>query len=220
MKRAGMLVVVMMLLAGCAAGAPPRTGFLGAYAGNLKPGPEGGAKLTWLKPGVDFSRYKKVMVDYVVFALAEDSEYKYIDGNEMKTLGDAASLALVKAIEKKFPVVSEPGPDVVRIRIAIVDLKQSSPVSSTVTSVIPVGLGISLIKKSATGAWSGSGMTQVAAMFLDSMTNEVIVAGYDEYSAGFTERFTKWGSVEDAFSYWGERGLKSLEVMRASGTIK
>lgn len=216
MIRKFALLMITAFLAGCASGGSPGTGYLGEYAKELHPGPEGGAKLVWLKPGVDFSKYKKVMADYVVFAMAEDSESKFIDGNEMKTLGDAASLALVKAIEKKFPVVSEPGPDVVRVRIAIVDLKQSSPATSGITTVIPVGLGISLVKRGATGAWSGSGMTRVAAMFFDSMTNEVIVAGYDEYSAGFTERFTKWGSVEDAFAYWGERGLKSLEMMRAA----
>ena len=220
MKRITVLIVLLMLAVGCAANKPPRTGFLGEYANNLQPGPEGGAKLVWLKPGVDFDRYKKVMVDYVVFALAEDSASKIIDGNEMKVLGDAASLALVKAVGKKFPVVSEPGPDVVRVRIAIVDLKQSSPVTSGITSVIPLGMGISLVKKGTTGAWSGSGMTQVAALFFYFLTNEVIVAGYDEYSAGFTERFTKWGSVEDAFTYWDERGLKALEVMRASNVVK
>lgn len=210
------LVVCSMLLAGCASGGLPRTAFLGPHAKELKPGPEGGAKLSWFKPGEDFSRYKKVMVDYVVFALAEDSEYACIDGNEMKALGDAASLALATAIRKKFPVVAEPGPDVVRLRVAIVDLKQSRPATSAITTVVPAGLGISLVKKAATGSWSGSGMTQVAALFVDSTTGEVIAAGYDEYRAGFSERFSAWGSVEDAFTYWGERGLKSVEMLRAA----
>ena len=77
----------------------------------FKPGPEGGAKLSWIKPGVDISKYHKVMVDYVVFALAPDSDYKGINGDEMKELADAASKALVDAIKEKWPVVSEPGPE-------------------------------------------------------------------------------------------------------------
>jgi len=112
------------------------------------------AKLRWLKPGVNFAKYKKVLVDYVVFALAEDSEYKAISGDEMKELGDAASLALVNAIKKKDSIVAEPGPDVWRLRMAIVGLKQSNPVISGITTVIPVGIGISVIKKGAAGAWS------------------------------------------------------------------
>ena len=172
--------------------------------------------MRWLKPGVDFAKYKKVMVDYVVFALAEDSEYKAISGDEMKELGDAASLALVNAIKKKGRVVAEPGPDVWRLRMAIVGLKQSKPVVSGITTVIPIGLGISIIKKGAASAWSGAGATQAEAIILDSLTNEVLAVAYLEYAAGFTERFTKWGSVEDAFKYWAERGAEAVAALRAA----
>ncbi len=217
MKKMFVLIMGMMFLASCATTAPRNTGFLGEYYKNLMPAPEGGiAKMRWMKPGVDFAKYKKVMVDYVVFSLAEDSQYKAISGDEMKELGDAASLALVNAIKKKDQVVAEPGPDVWRLRIAIVGLKQSNPAISAVTTVIPVGLGISVIKKGAVGAWSGAGATQAEAMLLDSSTNEVLAVGYLEYTAGFTERFTKWGSVEDAFKYWGEKGAQAVEALRAA----
>ncbi len=217
MKRIHVLLVGMMLLAGCAATTrPPNVDFLGEYAKNLKPVEGVENRWRWFKPGVDFTKYNKFMVDYVVFALAEDSEYKCFEGDEMKKLGDAASLAIVNAIKEKYPVVSEPGPDVMRVRTAIVNLKQSSPVVSGITTVIPVGLGISVIKKGSTGTWTGAGATQAEIMALDSMTNEVIAVGWDEYRAGFTERFTKWGSVEEAFKYWAQRGVKSLENMKAA----
>ncbi len=214
MKKIFVLFAGLMFLSGCASTAP-KSSFLGPYQKAMEPGPSDGAKMRWLKPGVDFAKYNKFMVDYVTFVMADDSEYKGIDGEEMKKLGDAASLALVNAIKAKYPVVGEPGPDVCRIRAAIVGLKQSSPVLSGITSVIPVGLGISLVKKGAGGAWSGAGATQAEFMLLDSTTNEVIAVAYDEYAAGFTERFTKWGSVEDAFKYWGERGVKNLDAVKA-----
>jgi hypothetical protein len=193
------------------AAAPQKTGFLHGYYEKLEPGPaEGDPKLMWIKPGIDYTKYKRVMVDYVVFAFAEDSEYKGIDATEMKKIGDEASKALVNALKKEFPVVAEPGPDVIRIRTAIVDLKQSHPVVSEVTSVVPVGLGISILKKGATDSWTGSGATTAEMMVLDSMSNEVLGAGEDRMAAGFTERFTKWGSVEEAFESWGERLTKRL----------
>jgi Protein of unknown function (DUF3313) len=217
MKKMLVLIMGMTFLASCATtAAPPKSGFLGDYYKNLTPAPEGAlAKSRWIKPGTDFTKYKKLMVDYVVFALADDSEYKAISGDEMKELGDAASLALVNAIKQYDPVVAEPGPDVSRIRMAIVGLKQSNPVISGITTVIPVGLGISVIKKGAAGAWAGAGATRAEAMVLDSMTNEVLAVGTLEYTAGFTERFTKWGSVEDAFKYWGEAGSKAWANLRA-----
>ena len=188
------------------AAAQQKTGFLHGYYEKLKPGTaEGDPKLMWIKPGVDHTKYKKVMVDYVIFAFAEDSEYKGIDANEMKKLADSASLALVNALKKELPVVSEPGPDVLRVRTAIIDLKQSHPVLSGVSSVVPVGLGISILKKGATDSWTGSGATTAEMMVLDSMTNGVLGAGEDQMAAGFTERFHKWGSVDEAFEFWGER---------------
>ena len=221
MKRMILGFVGLVFLAGCAGtlpggSAPPtKTGFLGEYAQKMTPGPEGKAKMRWLKPGVNYAKYKKFMVDYVVFAMADDSEYKGIHGDEMKKLGDAASLALVNVIKEKYPIVGEPGPDVVRIRCAIVGLKQSRPVLSGISSVVPVGMGISVLKKGAAGSWSGSGATQAEFIILDSSTNEVIGVGYDEYAAGFTERFTKWGSAEEAFKFWAERGMASWEAAKS-----
>jgi hypothetical protein len=215
MKKLLILLLGLVFLAACAT-TPKYEGVFvpKEYASQFKPGPEGGGKLRWLREGVDFAKYKRFMVDYVVFAHAPDSDYKGIDAEEMKELADAASLALVNAIKAKYPVVSEPGPDVARLRFAIVDLKQSRPVVSAVTSVVPVGIGISIVKKGATGAWTGSGMTKGEAMVLDSMTNQVIAAGYDDYSAKFTERFTRWGSVEDAFKHWGEVVTRTVEFKR------
>ena len=185
---------------------PPQTeGFLDGYYKDLQPGPEGGAKMRWLKPGVDFGKYNKIMLDSVIFYFADDSENKGIDAEDMKELADACDKQVVDALKDTYPIVAEPGPDVLRLRFAITDLKQSRPVLSAITSVVPIGLGISILKKGATGSWSGSGATSAEVMALDSMTNEVIGVAQDDKSAGFTERFTKWGSAEEAFKFWGER---------------
>lgn len=215
MKKLFVVLVGLMLLAGCATTKPSQSGFLGEYYKYLEPGPEGGAKMRWVKSGVDHSKYTKFMVDYVVFALADDSEYKVINGDEMKKLGDAASRALVDAINEKYPVVSEPGPDVARLKLAIVGLKQSRPVYSAVSTVIPVGLAVSVVNKGATDAWTGSGATQAELLAIDSTTNEVIGAAYDEYTARFSERFSKWGSVEEAFKFWGEKFVRYIDNIKS-----
>ena len=207
MKKVFVLFMGIMFLASCAT-APPKANLLGEYYQKMEPGPEGGVKLRWTKPGVHFMKYKKFMIDYVLFALAPDSEFKAINGDEMKKLGDACTQAILDALKDKYPIVSEPGPDVIRFRFAIVDLKQSRPGLSAITTAIPVGLGFNLIRKGATDSWSGSGSTTCQFIVQDSMTNEVIGVAEDEYRAGFTERFTKWGSAEDAFRYWGKRMRK------------
>jgi len=213
MKKMMWWIVGMIMVVGCAttdsnkmSTAPgSQAGFLKGYYENLEPGPEGGAKLRWVKPGVNFSNYSRVMLDTVVFFLDDASEYNGIEPHQMAELADAFNRQLVKTLSATYPIVAEPGPDVVRIRFAITDLKQSSPVLSGVTSIIPVGLAISLVKKGATDSWAGSGATSAEMMALDSLSNDVIAVAQDEETAGFTERFSKWGSTEEAFKFWAER---------------
>ena len=219
------MVMGMAFWAGCATtnstgsgAAPPATAkFLGDYEKELVPGPPGGAKMRWLRPGVDFSQYDKVMVDSVVFFFADDSDNKGIDPQVLKELADSFNQAIVTTLQGKYPIVAEPGPDVIRLRFAITDLKQSKPVMSGVTSVVPVGLGVSLLKKGATGSWAGSGATEGEMLALDSLTNEVIAAAKDERTAAFTERFSKWGSAEEAFKFWAERVKIFLDHVHGAG---
>jgi hypothetical protein len=202
-------LALMVLGTSCAttqvASEQQKDAFLGDYAKDLAPGPEGGAKMRWLRPGVDFAKYHKVMLDSVVFFFANDSEYKGMDPNELKELADGFNLQIINALKDSYPIVSEPGPDVVRIRFAVTNLESSKPALSAVTSVVPVGLGLSFVKKGASGAWAGSGATSADMMALDSTTGEVIAVAQDERSAGFTDRFSKWGSANEAFKFWGER---------------
>jgi hypothetical protein len=177
----------------------------------LKPGPEGGAKLRWMKDGADPNKYDKFMVDSVIFYLADKSDYKGIDPEEMKELADQFNKEIVAAFRDKYPIVAEPGPSVARIRIAITNIKQSRPGVSAVTSIIPVGLGVSLVKKGTTGGWSGSGETGMEIMALDSMTNDILILVLDERKAEFEQRFSKWGSASDAFKFWAAKTVTFID---------
>ena len=200
--------------------APETQGFLMEYATMLQPGPEGGVKERWLKPGVDFGKYNKIMLDSITFFFAPDSDYKGIDPQELKDIADKCNKAMVETLNPSYPIVANPGPDVLRIRTAITGLVNSKPVLSGVTSVIPIGLGVSLIKKGSTGEWTGSGATGAEMMMLDSTTNDVLGVARDQKAAGFTERFSKWGSAEDAFKHWANRVKLFMDQAHGVSTEK
>jgi len=189
------------------------SGFLGnkPVYDRLKPSAGGGAKFRWIKPGVDFKKYNKFMVDSVIFYLADKSEYKGIDPQEMKEMADSFNKELVAAFKDKYRIVAEPGPDVARIRFAITNVQPSKPGLSVVTSIVPIGLAVSLVKKGTTGGWTGSGETGAEMMVLDTVTNEVIAMGVDQRAAAFDERFSKWGSATDAFKFWSERTVIAID---------
>jgi putative nucleotidyltransferase with HDIG domain len=168
----------------------------------LSPGPVGGARMRWLKPGVDIGKYNRLILDRVIFFFAADSEYKGMDPQELKELGDLFNRQLKDTLKKEYPIVKAPGPDVARIRLAITDLKQNRPILSDFGSM---GLGLNDLNKALMKSWADSGSTSAELMILDSMTNSPIAAGKDDQKVGLKEKFTKWGSAEDAFKYWAER---------------
>jgi hypothetical protein len=137
---AALSMALAMSFTVCASVQKP-SGFLGDYYKNLKPGPEVGVKQRWIKPGVDFSNYNRVMLDAVFFYFAADSDDKGIDPEVMKELSDEFNQEMVNALKDRYSVVSDPGSDVIRIKIALTGINQSRPVLSGVSTVVPVETG-------------------------------------------------------------------------------
>jgi putative nucleotidyltransferase with HDIG domain len=177
----------------------------------LIPGPPGGARLRWIRPGTDFARYRGLMFDQVLFFFAPDSEYKGMDPKELKELADLFHRQFRNALKKNYPIVKTPGPDVVRIRFAITDLKQNRRVLS---DIWPSGFGLTNLEKGLRASWSDSGATSIEVIVLDSMTNAPIMAAIDDQKTGLKEKFTKWGSAEDAFKFWAYRTRFFLDQVR------
>jgi len=216
MKRSFAVIAAFVLFVSVSAASASDIQFSG-FLGNpsvyqlLKPGPEGGAKLRWQKEGAGPKKYNRFMVDSVIFYLSDKADYKGIDPQEMKELADEFNRDIVAAFKDKYPIVADPAPDVARIRIAITNIKPSKPGVSAVTSIIPVGIGVSLVKKGATGGWAGSGETGMEVMVLDSMTNEADYLAVDQQKAAFESRFSKWGSASDAFKFWSEKAVEYID---------
>jgi putative nucleotidyltransferase with HDIG domain len=177
----------------------------------LEPGPIGGARMRWIKPGIDFAKYKRVMLDPVIFFFAADSEYKGMDPQELKELADLFNRQLRDSLKGKYPIMKAPGPDIARIRFAITDLRQNRPVSSDIGTI---GFGQADLKIGIMKSWAGSGATSAELMVFDSLTNGPIAAAKDDQKIGLKEKFTKWGSAEDAFKYWADRLRLFLDQTR------
>jgi len=206
-----MLVAVMvitvsfMLMAAVGFGAEKKySGFLQNYE-DLKPGPEGGVAELYLKKDVDFKKYNKIMLDSVVFFLADDAEYKGISAEDMKELSDTFNRAAVDALGKDYPLVGEPGPDVMRVRVAVTQLTPGKPGKSAMTTIMPIGLAFSFVKKGASGSYPGVGKTGIEAEILDSLSNERIAAAVDQQTGSKLTGMSKWGSAKEAFEFWAGR---------------
>ena len=216
-QRTLMLVVVAGLLL-CFSTAQARmdvkeySGFLGDYS-ELKPGPKGGAKMAYIKDGVDFSTYDKIMLDQVVFYFSPNAKNKEVDPEQMKELADMFHKALFETLGSDYPLVDQPGPDVMRLRIAITDIDLPNRPLNAITTVVPVGLAISLVKQGATGKGSFVGEISMEFEALDSVTNERLAAAADRQAGGKIDSMSTFGTAEDAFKFWAQRLRTKLDEL-------
>jgi len=202
--------IVLAMATGCATQKTARSGFLESYPA-FEPGPKDGVDSVYVKKDVDFTSYDKIMVDHVVFYFSEDAKYKGIHADELKELADTFHKAFAEALANAYPLVDKPAPGVLRIRTAITDLVPSKPGLSGVTTVVPIGLAIDLVKSGAGGGHTGVGQASIEVEFLDSMTNERIAAALDTKPGGKLEGLTKWGAAKGAFEFWAKRLKTSLD---------
>ena len=211
-----MLVVLMsfslIITIGCRSKVK-QSGFLTDYP-QFEKGPSGGADLVYFKEGVDFKSYDKIMMDQVVFYFSKDSKHKGMNADTLNKLSDAFHKAMVKALKDEYPFVSEPGPGVLRARFAITDVKSAIPVLASITSVMPYGLALSIVKKGVTGTHMNIGGASMEAEFLDAQTKDRLAVVIDERSGAkykVQKGMTKWGYTEDVFNTWAKRLRKFLD---------
>jgi hypothetical protein len=212
----GALVVSLCLFSmGCASKRLTQSGFLQDYSG-FAPDPDGSGALLYKKPGMDLSKYTKVMIDPVVIWYSPEAEYQGIYPEEIKELADYFREEGITALKDAYPVVDEPGPGVLRIRTAMTDVV---PTRSVVVTTSP---GELRHQRPFPTADPESGRTHliilgqaaIEAEFLDSETNERQAAYIDRSVRGTQpdgQRGNSWGAVKDAFRQWAKKLRQRLD---------
>lgn len=130
-------LLIAGLAGNVAAATPPQNaGFLADYS-KLQPveGKEG--VLRYLDKSVDLRPYTKLMIEPVQVFLAPNPEYKGLQVDTLKRMSDAYQQAFVNAVSSGYQVVTQPGPDVLRIRLAITGVQPTSPPLGA-TDFIPI----------------------------------------------------------------------------------
>ncbi|TAM42704.1 DUF3313 domain-containing protein [bacterium] len=193
------------------------SGFLGDYS-KLHPGKPGQAEFTYRDPSVNLSKYQKVILDPVQIWAAESSSstLSELSREDQQLLVDYLYVALRDALAKDYALVTEPGPDVMRVRCAITEARANSPVKDLVSTVTPIGLGISYAKRITTGTHSGVGIVSVEGELLDSVSGQRIAAVIDRRAGtkSLAGKPTRWGDVQDAFNFWARRMQTNLALLR------
>jgi hypothetical protein len=197
------------------------SGFLGDYS-ILKPGPEGGAKLVYENPNAKIGSYSKIMLVPVTIWTGEGSDMNDLSAEDRKLVADRLYSVVHARLAKDYAMVTAPEPGSMRIAIAITTAESSYPVLDTVSTIVPIGLGISTLKAIATGKPAFVGEASVELRSADAVSGELLFEAVDSRvgTKNPTEFWNKWEDVDTAFQYWADRlGYKLCTERGATGCV-
>jgi hypothetical protein len=213
--------LILLGIAGCASPKAHYSGFLDNYP-DFKPGLKGGVDLLYMKEGVDFKKYNKVMLDHIIFFTDPGAQFKGVEADELKKLEVSFHSALKNELEKEYPyvsypIVNEPGPDVMKLRVAVTTLNPGRPVvCGAAMALLPISLTLGEAKQAVTGKNIGTGNASIEAEMLDSLTNERIAAAIDNYNGTKDSCIEKEGLAHEAFGFWAARLRFFMDAMHGN----
>lgn len=179
------------------------SGFLGDYS-QLKPGNEGQAALVYLNPAAQWSKYTRVILEPVQFWAAGDTKIPLAD---QQALTSYFYFALRDNLQKQFTLVNEPGPDVMKLEMALTDATAATPMLRSVSVIVPQARLLNKAQSLATGSYAFVGSAQTEGQIVDSMTGERLAAAIDKRVGGMGFQAAaqwKWGDAQNAMDFWAQ----------------
>lgn len=215
-------VCVMLLLTGCSTTAestpqaakavqagetlpPSVTGFMGADASKLAPGPAGRAALLYVNPNAQWSKYRKIQLQPVEFWAAQDST---VSTTDQRILTTYFYNALKTNLQRYYTLTDQPGPDTLTLRVALMDAKAATPGLRSASVVIPQLKVINMAQSMVTGSYAFVGSAEAEMKATDSVSGELLAAGVDKRAGGAGIKGAasfEWGDAQNAMDYWAER---------------
>jgi hypothetical protein len=195
-----MMIGLVGLISGCAS-KPEETGFLSTYK-NLEPAD--GHLLRYVSSNSELAKYSKFIIDPVAFKSYDPEETDKIKPEDISHVEQFFQDQLTKDLgEAGYEIVSTPGPDVGRIKIAITNLKAGSPALNVLPQTKLTGLGL--------------GAISAEFELVDSVTGKQIAAAIDS-DTGSRLSFSglsKWGDAEAVIKDWSKKITDRFKAARA-----
>ena len=203
-----------MLGAGCtttvqrtAEQSPVICGFLGAdLCAELQPGAKEEAGLRYVNPKGTFTQYDKVMIVMVSFFGSDPGK---VTPQDEQRLTDLFYKNLHEALAKRYQVVDEAGPGVMKVEVVLLDAEAATPGVALGHDGGPPACACSApAMPSWREAYPFSGGGQAAAKISDSVTEQILGLAVDRRAGGGaiqTAAQWRWGDAENAIKAWSSQ---------------
>jgi hypothetical protein len=212
-----LLALCLLLLSACSTTqkvainqADVNCAFLANECALLAPGVEGQAGLRYLNPAAQWTQFNKVMIDPVTFWSGSSTR---VSPSDQQTLVNYLFQQLNTQLGQKFEVVYQPGPGVMKLDTALVDMSSATPVLRTITMIVPQARALSSLRFLATGSFPFVGGAQAELKITDSISGDVLGLFVDRRIGGgaISNAFQwRWGDAENAVNHWAELATSRL----------
>ncbi|MBI5724128.1 MAG: DUF3313 domain-containing protein [Planctomycetes bacterium] len=200
---AAAVIAALLLFAGCTT--PPQpSGFLGDYS-ELKAVDFDPSQLWYIKPGVNWAGYTKMVIERPVLYYSIDAEYRHIEPEELNMLAGRFAEVLREKMAGQFELTDKPGPGVLVMRPALTEIKPAKRLLNAASLIV-----------AHTTLSTGGACAETE--FADSVTNERLAAMMDHKlgdSINPVKGLMKWDQVIGAFRQFAGDLMDGLN--KASG---
>jgi len=211
---------VLLALAGCQTTKQARDVEGKGYLVNpdiLTKGEGDQALYRYQKPNANLQSYGKIMIEPVKFFKPEKATPE--EQADIQKLANNFNQYLFKELSKDYKIVTLPEAGVLKVETAILGADTPTRAMDFISTVLPIGLGVSIIKDFATGRPLNVGEISGEMKLTDASTGELLAAAADSRVGGksFSGMFTSWDDANHAMEFWAMK-LRYALCMERGGT--
>jgi hypothetical protein len=222
-------ILAGLMLAGCVANEPPTSAqievmrprpALFADPAQMKPGPDGSDLRYYQDLDAESSRYGRIIIEPVTLWCGDMT--LDIAPEDQLVLSVYMYQVLKQHLGRDFTIVDEPGPGVMRLRIAIIDFGRAPTGMHTVSSMPPPVALLEVVKQISPGAYSFTGAAESEGEVTDSVTGARLLAWVDHRIGGGSHKTPaqwQWGDANAAIDYWAETLSARLAQWHYQGDV-
>jgi hypothetical protein len=219
----GLVGGMLISLAGCetestatVADSVRSSGFLSDYS-MLRRGKEGQAISVYWNDQADFNSYTKIMIEPVTIWTNPDAELNEVPAEESQELANAFHQVLHDTLSEDFEIVQVPGPNTIRLRVALTEAIASNPALDTISTYVPQARLVSTVFTLGSDTKAFVGQARAEGEARDAQSGVLLAAGIDERAGTKAlggNTLDSWGDVRKAFEVWAVRFRDNLRERR------
>ncbi len=176
----------------------------------LSQDPDRAGAMIWESPDFKREDYTRVMIEPITIYISPESKEKGLKANELKALADGFVEAVTISLEPDIPVVSQPGPGVLYIRAALVDVKMDNK-KRGLLGYTPIGFVITAAANAA-GARIILKDAVLEVEVLDSVSGKRLGVLTDKAPSSADGENPSWDSISQTLTYYAKRFKQRMQT--------